>query len=67
MINDIENKFQVSLTFSISLKSYFADRYFQIYNDSAVSDVAVIRMGVPRDGMLSPVLFNIFFFILQTN
>jgi len=50
----------ISPTYYILIKSYLEDRYFQIRHGSAYSSIAGIRAGVPRGGILSPVMFNIY-------
>ena len=47
-------------TYYIILKSYLADRYFQVHYGSSNSNIAGIAAGVPQGGILSPILFNIY-------
>jgi len=42
------------------IKSYLADRYFQVRVGTSHSGLAKISAGVPQGGKLSPLLFNIY-------
>jgi len=42
------------------IKSYLTDRSFKICFGTATFEIASLNTGVPRGGILSPILFNIF-------
>lgn len=42
------------------IKSYLTDRYFQIRIGTCTSQMTIINTGVPKGGILSPLLFNIY-------
>jgi len=46
--------------FYLIIKSYLSNRHFQIKFSNAHSTISNISAGVPKGGILSPVLYNIY-------